>query len=202
MAMKWLEPIWIAALIAVSLANPATAGPPSSGVAIMQPPSEATGGVRSLIDGGALEVIEGTPVVRLGPDPGLDMAAGDPLTCLAQAVYFEARSESVEGQEAVAQVVMNRTHLADRPPTVCGVVFEGQERGIGCQFTFACDGSLGEPGDMAAWNRALAVAKQALGGFVYKPMREATHYHAAWMTPYWAAQRTRIRQIGGHIFYR
>lgn len=180
------------------------AGPPAQ----VQLGSVASPGVRLLIiGGGTLRVLDSAPVIRLGPPQAfadLDARAGgnDPLTCLAQAIYFEARSESTEGQEAVAQVVINRSRHPNYPPTVCGVVFEGYERSTGCQFSFVCDGSLREPDDYAAWDRARAIAKQALAGFVYKPVVEATHYHASWMTPYWEAHMTRIRQIGGHVFFR
>lgn len=146
--------------------------------------------------------LESAPVVRLGGAAG-DLAWGalDPLTCLAQAIYFEARSESAAGQEAVAQVVINRTHMPQYADSVCGVVYQGAERASGCQFTFVCDGSLKAPDDADAWQRATKVARRALAGFIYKPMLGATHYHAAWMTPYWAPSLTRIRRIGGQIFY-
>ncbi len=162
--------------------------------------------VRALIDLDTVQTLEAAPVIRLGGGAADfavgDPSNGDPLTCLAQAIYFEARSESVVGQQAVAQVVMNRTRIPRYPPSVCGVVFQGWERRTGCQFTFVCDGSLREPSDYDAWERARDIARKALAGFVYKPMQEATHYHAAWMTPYWSGQMTRIRQIGGHVFYR
>ena len=161
--------------------------------------------IRALIGDGVL--VEGAPVVRLGaPEDfvGVDMypTGGDPLTCMTQAIYYEARSESEEGQEAVAQVVMNRTRSPNFPHSVCGVVYEGWERATGCQFTFVCDGSLRPPRDLVAWERARMIALRAIAGYTYKPMLGATHYHAAWMTPYWSGQFTRIRQIGGHIFYR
>jgi len=141
-------------------------------------------------------------VVKLPPITGAwSPSPSDPLTCLAQAVYFEARSEGEEGQKAVAQVVMNRTGMARYADTVCGVVYQGWERATGCQFTFVCDGSLRAPDDAAAWDRAIEVAKNALAGLVYKPMLGATHYHAAWMRPYWAGEYARIGRVGGQIFY-
>jgi hypothetical protein len=146
--------------------------------------------------------LEPAPVVNL-PAPAAYAAGvpGDALTCLTQAIYFEARSEGEAGQEAVAQVVMNRTHMSQYPSTVCGVVYQGAERSTGCQFTFVCDGSLRPPADADAWARAGEIARKALAGFVYAPMAAATHYHAAWMRPYWAASVARIGQIGGQIFY-
>jgi spore germination cell wall hydrolase CwlJ-like protein len=167
--------------------------------------SDATGsGLRVLTDDGDSQALHAVPVVRLtdlGGPLAWNPSNEDPLTCLTQAVYFEARSESDAGQQAVAQVVMNRTHLPQYASTVCGVVYQGAERATGCQFTFVCDGSLRRPDDLAAWDRATSVAKRALAGFVYKPMLAATHYHAAWMTPYWSGQLTRIRRIGGQVFY-
>ena len=161
-------------------------------------------GLRVLTEDGDSQPFRAVPVVRLadlGGPPAWNPSNDDPLTCLAQAVYFEARSESDAGQQAVAQVVMNRTHLARYASTVCGVVYQGSERATGCQFTFVCDGSLRQPDDPAAWDRAIGVARRALAGFVYKPMLTATHYHAAWMTPYWSGELTRIRRIGGQVFY-
>jgi spore germination cell wall hydrolase CwlJ-like protein len=148
--------------------------------------------------------VQPAQVVRLPAAVGAaswTAASGDPLTCMAQAIYFEARSESQVGQEAVAQVVMNRTRLPQYPATVCGVVFQGADRATGCQFTFVCDGSSRAPTDMEAWGRAIDIARKALAGYVCTPVIDATHYHAAWMTPYWAGSLTRIRQLGGQIFY-
>jgi len=151
---------------------------------------------------GQLKPLQLGSAIRLPPISGAwNPSPSDPLTCLAQAVYFEARSESEAGQKAVAQVVMNRTGLARYADTVCGVVYQGWERATGCQFTFVCDGSLKAPDDAAAWDRAIEVAKNALAGIVFKPMLGATHYHAAWMRPYWAGEYTRIGRVGDQIFY-
>jgi spore germination cell wall hydrolase CwlJ-like protein len=165
--------------------------------------------IRLLIGGETLAPVAGAAVIRLGVAAGSDLAdepsamdPDDPLTCLAQAVYYEARSESLEGQRAVAQVVMNRTHLSAFPGSVCGVVFQRARETSGCQFSFVCDGSMNRATDWTAWERAKAVASQALAGQVYKPLAEATHYHAAWMTPYWSSHLARLKRIGGHVFYR
>ena len=121
--------------------------------------------------------------------------------CLAEAVYYEAGSESEDGQRAVAQVVLNRVRHAAFPHSVCGVVYQGAERSTGCQFTFTCDGSLARIPNRFGWRRAMEVAGRALGGEVYGPVGHATHYHAAWMTPYWAPSVAMVGRIGGHIFY-
>lgn len=124
------------------------------------------------------------------------------LRCLTQAVYFEAALESVLGQEAVAQVVLNRVRDPNYPNTVCGVVFEGAERNTGCQFSFTCDGSLAQAPVDWAWRRAELTAQRALAGHVADEVGTATHYHADYVYPWWAPTVTKIRQIGAHIFYR
>jgi hypothetical protein len=122
--------------------------------------------------------------------------------CLTQAIYYEAGKEPREGQEAVAQVVLNRMRHPRFPKSVCGVVFEGAARSTGCQFTFTCDGSLGRAPDPHLWEAAERVAVDALTGHVARAVGAATHYHAVWMTPYWSPSLVESRRIGGHVFYR
>ncbi len=124
------------------------------------------------------------------------------LDCLTAAVYYEAASESDEGQAAVAQVVLNRLRHPLFPKTVCGVVFQGSSLPTGCQFTFTCDGSLGRRPSIDGWKRAEKVAARALDGYVVKSVGEATHYHTQWVVPYWQPTVTKLTQIGAHIFYR
>ncbi len=127
---------------------------------------------------------------------------GRALTCLAQAVYYEAAREPKVGQEAVAQVVLNRLRHPAYPKSVCGVVYQGAARPTGCQFTFTCDGALAHPPPPSLWIQAQAVARQALGGFVLKEVGSATHYHADYVAPSWAPTLVKMKQIGAHIFYR
>jgi len=129
-----------------------------------------------------------------------DVAAS--LQCLTAAVYYEARSESAEGQRAVAQVVLNRVRHPAFPKSVCGVVYQGSKRRTGCQFSFTCDGSLRARRDPAAWARARRVAGAALAGSVYGPVGHATHYHASYVQPWWAASLRRAVSVGSHVFYR
>ncbi|WP_125256410.1 cell wall hydrolase [Brevundimonas fluminis] len=124
------------------------------------------------------------------------------LRCLTQAVYYEAALEPTEGQEAVAQVVLNRVRDPNYPNTVCGVVFQGAERVTGCQFSFTCDGALSQGPVPWAWKRAEAVAARALNGHVAARVGTATHYHADYVHPWWAPTLLKIDQIGAHIFYR
>lgn len=121
-------------------------------------------------------------------------------TCLAQAVSYEAGAEPEQGQEAVAQVVLNRLHDPSYPKTVCGVVFQGAERRTGCQFTFACDGSLARRRPVN-WSNAVRIADAMLDGKLSADVGRATHYHAFYVQPGWAAQLTRVTRIGAHIFY-
>jgi spore germination cell wall hydrolase CwlJ-like protein len=124
------------------------------------------------------------------------------LTCLTMAIYYEAASQSDEGEAAVAQVVLNRVRSPLFPKTVCGVVFQGSALATGCQFTFTCDGSLSRRPSAAGWNRAERIAQEALAGRVQPLVGEATHYHTMWVVPYWQASLVKVRQIGAHIFYR
>jgi spore germination cell wall hydrolase CwlJ-like protein len=124
------------------------------------------------------------------------------LDCLTAAVYYEAANEAIVGQKAVAQVVLNRVRHPAFPGTVCGVVFQGSERVTGCQFTFACDGSLARRPVIAKWLRARTVAMSALAGSVEPSVGHATHYHASYVLPYWAPNLTKITTIGAHIFYQ
>jgi len=124
------------------------------------------------------------------------------VQCLSEAVYYEAAREPEVGQEAVAQVVLNRMRHPAYPKSVCGVVYQGSARTTGCQFTFTCDGSLRWTPQAALWSRAKAVAERALAGYVDKTVGSATHYHAQYVSPYWAPTLVKMTQVGQHIFYR
>jgi spore germination cell wall hydrolase CwlJ-like protein len=125
------------------------------------------------------------------------------LTCLAEAVFYEARSESEDGQRAVAQVVLNRVRHPAYPGSVCGVVYQGPLRaGGGCQFTFTCDGSQRVLPGGAGWARARRIASEALSGAVYAPVGYATHYHTHQVLPVWAYKLAKVAVIGSHNFYR
>ena len=124
------------------------------------------------------------------------------LECLANAIYYEAATESLDGQRAVAQVVLNRLRHPAFPNSVCGVVYQGSERATGCQFTFTCDGSLVRAPIAPYWQRAKKVAEEALAGKVYAPVGYATHYHTNWVVPYWSSTLSKVANVGTHIFYR
>jgi len=122
--------------------------------------------------------------------------------CLAQAVYYEARGESLEGQMAVAEVVVNRTRSGIYPNTNCGVVYQGSDRNTGCQFTFTCDGSLDRAPRGASWQQSEMIATQMMMGIARPVTHRATHYHTNEVAPVWSASLVQTTRIGAHIFYR
>lgn len=125
------------------------------------------------------------------------------LTCLALAVYFEARAEPVSGQLAVAQVVVNRSMSPEFPDSVCGVISDGASDGDRrCQFSFMCDGKPETIVDQKAYTLALMVASVALSPGYHDPSGGATYFHAVGVDPSWAGKMTKSAQIGEHVFYR
>lgn len=139
---------------------------------------------------------------RFGADRGAAKARRRAdLECLTEAVYFEARGESVRGQTAVAQVVLNRVKHPAYPKSVCAVVFQGAGRS-GCQFSFACDGSMRKQREGLAWNRARDIATRTLAGAARAEIGSATHFHTTTVSPAWAPQMLRVASVGTHIFYR
>ncbi|WP_334161976.1 cell wall hydrolase [Phenylobacterium sp.] len=141
-------------------------------------------------------------LTSLGAEPTSGIDASRELECLTQAVYFEARGESPRGQAAVAQVVLNRVKHPAFPKTVCGVVFQGSHRRTGCQFSFACDGSMRGRREASAWDRARKVAARALSGRLLGDVGSATHFHTTAVSPAWGPQMRQVAQVGMHVFYR
>jgi hypothetical protein len=124
--------------------------------------------------------------------------------CLADAVYFEARGEPFKGQQAVAQVVMNRVFSGYYPNDVCGVVYQNSGRHLACQFTFACEGKdLNKVDEPDMWEQAKKIAKDMLDGKIWlAEVGHATHYHAYWVHPSWVHEMTKLYKLGVHTFYR
>ena len=123
------------------------------------------------------------------------------LQCLTAAIYYEAASEPDAGQQAVAQVILNRARHPAFPGTVCGVVYQGSEH-AGCQFSFACDGAMLRVPVRTAWIRAARAAGMALAGYVYAPVGLATHYHTYAVTPAWNRGMVMTDVVGAHFFHR
>ena len=126
-----------------------------------------------------------------GPDAG-----SRELECLATGVYFEAKSEPLAGQLAVAKVIANRADSGGRfPGTYCGVLFQ---RG---QFSFIHGRSLPSvPHSNRQWQTAVAIAKIADQGLKESAVGDALFFHARYVAPSWHMKR--VASIGNHIFYR
>ncbi len=122
--------------------------------------------------------------------------------CLSQAIYYEARGETQRGQVAVAEVIMNRVRSNAYPNSICGVVFQGSHRSTGCQFTFTCDGSLGQRPRGRAWDRAQRVATAVMLGYTRPITQGATHYHTHAVNPVWNSGLVETVNVGSHVFYR
>ena len=124
-------------------------------------------------------------------------------TCLANAIYFESRSEPVDGQIAVAQVVANRVKNPAYPNTLCGVVYQNKHKRNACQFSFACDRIPDRIRSKKAWDLAWKLSNQVVNGEVWlKSIGSSTHYHATYVNPKWAKTMKRRKKIGLHIFYK
>lgn len=136
---------------------------------------------------------------RWGRATAIDKARA--MQCLTAALYYEASGESVDGQRAVAQVVLNRTRHPAFPATVCGVVYQGVERAH-CQFSFVCDGALSRTPATAGWSRAARIAAAALSGSVFAPVGLATHYHTYAVAPAWNRAMVMTDMVGAHLFHR
>ena len=125
--------------------------------------------------------------------------------CLAEAIYYEARGETVAGQMAVAEVILRRTHDKNYAKTVCGVVHEGIKEGqLGCQFSYNCDGSILRPKEGEAWDQVQLLAERIMSGSVQlgDATGHAIAYHATYVSPPWKDKMLKTAQIGNHIFYR
>jgi len=146
------------------------------------------------------EVVVGSPVELAGAQ--LAQEGG----CLAEVMYYEARGEGVAGQKAVAEVVLRRTHNRNYARTVCGVVYEGVQEGrkTGCQFSFACDGSLERKVEDEAWDQARLLAEKIMSGAVVLGdlTGHAIAYHSIGVSPPWKDNMLKTVQIGNHVFYR
>jgi hypothetical protein len=151
-----------------------------------------------------------------GDDPQLDRLVYSPaymdslpapktnpeLTCLAEALYFEARGETVQGQFAVAEVILNRVESKRFPNTVCDVINQGTGRKYACQFTYTCDGQPEHIANPRIYQRLEKVAGIMLNGAPRVLTDGATFYHTNAVNPNWASKFHRTAKIGVHLFYR
>lgn len=161
------------------------------------------------MDGGDMErliVAPKAPESELYSRQALDALApargGREWSCLAEALYFEARGETVRGMFGVAEVILNRVDDPRYPDTVCSVVNQGTGERFRCQFTYTCDGRPENIDDKRAYERVGKVAKLMLDGKVRRLTKGATHYHTKSVKPRWSRVFPRTTTIGYHHFYR
>ncbi|MEQ8322917.1 MAG: cell wall hydrolase [Rhodospirillales bacterium] len=129
------------------------------------------------------------------------VARQEELRCLALNIYWEARSEPIPGQLAVAAVTLNRVQSDRFPSNVCDVVRQGGENRHRCQFSWWCDGKNDEPKNARAWRQAMVLARLVSAGVIKDPTHGSLWYHADYVTPYWAGAKEQVTRIGRHIFY-
>ncbi len=124
--------------------------------------------------------------------------------CLSEALYFEARGETVKGQFAVAEVIMNRASSSLFPGTLCAVIKQGTGRKYQCQFTYTCDGYKDIIAEHQAYRRVSKVARAILDGTEGSGglTDGATYYHSTAVRPSWARRFKNTARIGVHLFYR
>lgn len=127
---------------------------------------------------------------------------GEEWRCLAEALYFEARGETVKGQFAVAEVILNRVKSERFPASPCGVINQGTGKKYQCQFTYTCDGHKEIISEPRAYERVSKIARVALDGVAPKLTEGATHYHTKSVNPRWSRVYTKTADIGVHLFYR
>ena len=124
------------------------------------------------------------------------------VSCLAEALYFEARGEPIKGQLAVGEVILNRVEDRRYPSSICKVVNQGTGRRFACQFTYTCDGKLETVHERKPYEMALKIAKILMTTHDRKLTRGSTHYHSNYVDPKWSKKFERVAKFGRHIFYR
>lgn len=146
--------------------------------------------------------VAGIEYTRAWLDEQSIQGSGSEWQCLSEALYFEARGESVKGQFAVAEVILNRVASSRYPNTACGVINQGTGRKYACQFTYTCDGMAEKIHEPVAWSRVSKIAAIALEGTDANLTKGATHYHTKAVRPSWSRKFARTAAIGVHYFYR
>jgi len=122
--------------------------------------------------------------------------------CLAQNIFFEARSESLASQAMIAEVTLNRVASKHFPNTVCDVVWQRK------QFSWTHDGKHDDPTRMSfldreAWKEIYKAAELIINNPEgYLPKTGATHYHADYVKPYWTSEMKYLGKVGSHLFYK
>ncbi len=133
----------------------------------------------------------------------MPVAEGDAeWACLTEALYFEARGETLKGQLAVAEVILNRVDSPRYPDSICGVISQGASRKHACQFSFKCDGVPERFSEKLAYERVGKIAEMMVEGRERLLTDGATHYHTKRVRPSWSRRLEKTAEIGVHIFYK
>jgi spore germination cell wall hydrolase CwlJ-like protein len=192
--------LWTAALV------PALAGPVAADTPLTQLMAQETRALRAIsndrLAGYVADTGTGVEYSREWLARQRVEGAGDQAACLAEALYFEARGESVRGQFAVAEVIMNRVDSPEFPDTVCGVIYQGTGERYRCQFTYTCDGNPEQISNQSAYGQVSKVARLMVDGAPRQLTDGATYYHTRGVTPGWARKFAHTASIGVHHFYR
>ncbi len=184
--------------------------------ALLKGTGQAVAKIGIVPDSGAGKIRSGPHGMREWPHSSdqyvsvtVDWLDSQPLTtgdadwkCLSEAIYFEARSESVEGQLAVAEVILNRVDRDDFPNSVCDVVRQGTDQLFQCQFTYFCDGQSESIDEPVPYERAGKIAHLMLDLIERGLTGGATHYHYIGVNPSWSKVFRHTVTIGRHKFYR
>ena len=126
---------------------------------------------------------------------------GSEWQCLTEALYFEARGESLVGQVAVAEVILNRKANTRFPKSVCGVINQGAKRKNSCQFSYKCDGRKEIFSERTAYESVGKLAQLMLEGTLHNLTKGATFYHTKSAKPSWSRKLIKTAVIGEHIFF-
>jgi spore germination cell wall hydrolase CwlJ-like protein len=121
--------------------------------------------------------------------------------CLTEALYFEARGETIKGQFAVAEVIRNRVKSSRFPNSYCGVINQGTGRKHQCQFSYTCDGKPEVVAEPAALAVVAKVARATIDGKSPDITNGATFYHTTAVRPSWSRKFTNTARFGVHLFY-
>jgi N-acetylmuramoyl-L-alanine amidase len=187
-----------AAATSLNTATTAVVSTVSGGIMQARPATAVTMNLAPSIDREAAWLYQnGWPLYALVDRYSTGAPLSEEGNCLATAVYFEARGESLEGQLAVARVVMNRAASGRYPSSWCATVKQPW------QFSFVRNGqfpSVDSNGD--AWRKAQAIARLAMSNAIPSVSNDVLWYHANYVAPSWGRRLTRVSQIGTHIFYR
>ncbi|MEL6609177.1 MAG: cell wall hydrolase [Pseudomonadota bacterium] len=127
---------------------------------------------------------------------------GDEWRCLSEALYFEARGETIKGQFAVAEVILNRVRSRSFPNSICSVVNQGTGKKYQCQFTYTCDGIAEVIAEPRAYEAVGKVARLAMAEGSTGLTNGALFYHTTAVNPRWARVFKHTATIGVHRFYR